>query len=283
MKTWMMTAPRTRLIDSKARWYEEWDTIKVENIISKRELRILKLKSDVKKYTIAKETGEGGYEHWQARFDSSDPDLFERWTGIEPGLHLEPASTECDDYERKGGRYWSSSDTVEIRQCRFGEPRGWQKELIAEIKKQSVREIDVILDPDGNKGKSWLSIHLWEQKQAMVVPRYSCTSEKLSAYICSAHDGEPIVIIDIPRSNKPKKDLYETMEEVKDGLVFDPRYRGRCKNIRGCKVVVFTNEKLDLKALSSDRWILHGVTPDGEHLTNKRGTSYRNTKRGSPL
>lgn len=121
-----------------------------------------------------------------------------------------------------------------------------------------MREIDVYLDKTGNKGKSWLAVALWERREALVVPRYSCTPERLSAFICSAWRGEKIIIIDIPRASKPTQALYETMEEIKDGLVFDPRYHGQCKDIRGVKLIVFTNHPLDLKQLSRDRWRLHG-------------------------
>lgn len=242
-QTWMMTAPKSR--------------------ISKRELKILMDLSDVKRWILAIEKGKNGYEHWQCRFTASDPELFERWTELNPWIHLEKAQTDDFKYERKEGRFWTSDDTVEILRCRFGTPRGWQQDLLKRIEQQSVREIDVILDSYGNKGKTWLTVHLWELGKALVVPRYSCTPEKLSAFVCSAYKGESIIIIDIPRAGKPTTALYECMEEVKDGLVFDPRYSGTTRDIRGVKLVVFTNHKLKLDQLSDDRWVLHGITIDG--------------------
>lgn len=94
----------------------------------------------------------------------------------------------------------------------------------------------------------------------MVVPRASTTAEKLSAFVCSAYNNEGLIIIDLPRARKPTKELYETIEEVKDGLVFDHRYNGKTRDVRGVKMIVFTNHKLDLNQLSRDRWRLHGVT-----------------------
>lgn len=243
MQAWMITAPRSGT--------------------SKREIYEILEQTDAKKWIIAKETGRNGYEHWQIRIIASRPDFFDYVGDRCPKWHIEKAQTEEFAYERKEGKYWTSEDTTEIRICRFGELRRWQKQLTARLKKQSVREIDVVLDTYGNKGKSFYAIALYERGEALVVPRYSCTPEKLSAFVCSAYKGEPIIIIDIPRASKPTTALYETMEEIKDGLVFDPRYCGTTKNIRGVKLVVFTNHKLKLDNLSDDRWVLHGITADG--------------------
>lgn len=244
MATWyMVTAPREK--------------------VCKRAIKIMLDENDCKRWIVAKETGKGGYEHWQIRVESSNKDFF-RWMKKNiGGAHVEKAEVQDFAYERKEGTFWTSEDTTEIRICRFGELRPWQKQLQKRLKKQSVREIDVVLDSVGNKGKTFFTIALWERGEALVVPRYSCTPEKLSAFVCSAYNGESLVIIDIPRAGKPTTALYETMEEVKDGLVFDPRYSGKTKNIRGVKIVVFTNHELNLKQLSDDRWKLHGIDKHG--------------------
>lgn len=77
---------------------------------------------DVKKWTIGIETGKGGLSHYQMRWTvSGDQEkFFERVHALNPAWHLDKASTEDDRYERKDGHFWSSEDTVEIRQCRFG-------------------------------------------------------------------------------------------------------------------------------------------------------------------
>lgn len=224
---------------------------------SKKQLRLIFDECDVKKYIIAKEKGKNGYEHYQIRVESSRPDFFDYVHDRIPQSHIMKAETDSFDYERKEGHFWTSEDNPEILKVRFGKPNKLQKKILKELMKQSDRGIDVWYDPQGSHGKSWLSIHLWEHGKALVVPRYACTPEKLSAFVCSAYRGEPIIIIDIPRARKPTEELYEAMEELKDGLVFDPRYQGRTRNIRGAKILVFTNHKLNLKLLSYDRWNLH--------------------------
>lgn len=218
---------------------------------------------DVKDWVVALETGKRGYKHYQIRFDiSGDYDtFFQQVHEAIPELHLEKASDGPFDnnYERKEGFFVSSRDTDEILRIRFCRLNPVQRDILAIVDSQNDREVDVWLDPRGNHGKTWMTIHLWERGQALVVPRYATTAEKLSAFVCSAYKGEPYIIIDIPRATVPNTALYEAIEELKDGLVFDTRYSGRTRNVRGAKIIIFTNNALDPEKLSADRWRLHGI------------------------
>ncbi|AXB22596.1 replication associated protein [Alces alces faeces associated smacovirus MP78] len=242
VKTWMLTVPRNG----------DWCT-------TQSVCRMIQ-ENDVKKWTIGFEEGKNGYRHYQIRLVSSNHDFFE-WCKINlPTAHIEEATEESGNYERKSGNFLSSDDTAEIRQVRFGVLRESQKKILEEVNDQGDREIDVYFDPRGNNGKTWLTIHLYERGRALVVPRANTTAEKLSAYICSSYNGEEYVIIDIPRSRKITPEIYEAIEEIKDGLVFDSRYSGRSRNIRGVKLIIFTNKRLDLTKLSNDRWRLHAIS-----------------------
>lgn len=229
----------------------------------KKILKIMLEEWDIHDWIIGMETGKKGYEHAQIRGSlSGDFDTFLKWH-IRNGTnsHIEKSNTGPyeSNYERKEGHYWSSIDTVEVRKVRFGTPTNRQTNILRRLDNQSNREVDVWLDPHGNNGKSWLTIHLWEQGKALVVPRSASTPERLSAFVCSAWRGEEIIIIDIPRAQKIDPRLYETIEELKDGLVFDHRYSGKTRNVRGTKILIFTNTPLDTKKLSKDRWRLHGM------------------------
>lgn len=249
MKIYMLTIPQT---------------------VHKRVLKIMIERNDCKRWIIGKETGQEGFKHWQVRLETSNKNFFDWCKKNVPTAHVEEGQ-DVWDYERKEGKYWTSDDTTDIRKVRFGKLRPEQTRILRILQTQGDREIDVWYDPMGNKGKSWLSIHLYERGEALVVPRASCTAEKISAYICSAWKGERIIIVDIPRSRKINPELYESLEEIKDGLVFDHRYSGHCRNIRGCKLLVFTNTKLETSKLSHDRWRLHGFgTNSGVHEINEQ-------------
>lgn len=220
--------------------------------------------------------GKDGYRHYQTRLVSNRHDFFEWCKIMLPGAHVEKASTELDQYERKSGLFLCSKDTNQIRQVRFGTLRENQKEILRKVDSQNDRQIDVFYDPAGNHGKSWLTIHLWERGEGFVVPRSDATAGKLSAFICSGYRGQKYVIIDLPRASKPSRELYECLEDTKDGLVFDHRYSGTTRNIRGCKLIVFTNHKLDTKLLSYDRWRFHNATDEWctpEDVTIVRGVN----------
>lgn len=228
--------------------------------------KIMMEKWDIHDWIIGMEKGKGGYEHLQIRGSlSGDFERFFKWhTDTGTGYHIEKSNTAPYEtpYERKEGKFWGSEDTNEVRRIRFGNPNNVQRNILKTLQNQSNREVDVWLDPRGNHGKSWLAIHLWETGRALVIPRASTTPDKLSAFICSAWRGEEIIIIDIPRAQKMDPRIYETIEEVKDGLVFDHRYSGKTRNVRGTKLLVFTNTPLDTKKLSKDRWRLHGINEE---------------------
>nr|WCR62156.1 MAG: replication associated protein [Smacoviridae sp.] len=240
-QAWMLTIPRN---------------------VPKRALKVMLEKNDVKSWTIGFEVGKDGYRHYQVRLVSSNDGFFEWCKAHIPTAHVKKAVQESGNYERKSGNFVSSEDTNSIRSVRFGNPTKLQKKILQEVRSQNDRQIDVYLDKQGNHGKSWLTVHLWERGEALVVPRSVGTARQLSAFICSAYRGQAYIIIDIPRAGKIDTALYETMEEIKDGLVFDERYTGKCRNIRGVKLIVFTNKALDTKYLSHDRWRLHGINKE---------------------
>lgn len=197
--------------------------------------------------------GRNGYRHYQIRLVSDRHDFFEWCKIMLPVAHVEEASTERDDYERKSGNVLSSNDTPEIRQVRFGTLRPAQKEIIEKVEKQNDRQISIFYDPTGNHGKSWFTIHLWEKRDCFVVPRSDATAGKLSAFICSSYRWERFIIIDLPRASTADAGLYECLEDTKDGLVFDHRWQGKTRNIRGAKLIVLTNSPINPDLLSWDR------------------------------
>ena len=258
-----MTIPRRTEIQVPTWLWLAWEPVTIVSVCSKKLLSYILEQSDAKRYIIGIEKGKNGLEHFQIRLSCSDPEFFEHMKEWYPHAHIEKAESESFEYERKEGRFWTSEDTTDIRKVRFGQLTNAQQGIVEALQSQNDRQVDVWYDPKGNHGKTWLTLHLWEIGKALVVPRASTTPEKMSAFICSSYKGEEYVIIDIPRSRPIDAALYESIEEIKDGLVFDQRYSGKAKNIRGVKVCIFTNKMLDTKKLSHDRWRLHGIHEDG--------------------
>lgn len=218
-------------------------------------------KYDIHKWVIGIEKGKDGLKHLQVRIrmrdgkDNHGRNAFEVLKYYFPQGHFEPCSNTWH-YEKKDGRYWTSDDTIEVRKQRFGKPRGWQKTCIEALGTQNDRQIDVMYDPIGNMGKSWLVGHLFETGKAHYIPPYATTIEKMVQTTASLYMDQyrPFLFIDIPRNYKWSEQVYTAIESIKDGLVMDMRYSARPINIRGVKVVVTCNTLPKLDKLSADRW-----------------------------
>lgn len=231
----------------------------IPRTVPKRALRIMIENNDCKKWIIGKEKGRNGYEHWQVRVESSNAGFFEWCKQHIPSAHVEKAERGVDEclYERKEGQFWCSADRPEILRQRYGKLTDRQKRVLKALRTTNDREVMVWYDQRGNVGKSWLTGHLWERGEAYYVPPTIDTVKGMIQWVASCYfDGgyRPYVIIDIPRSWKWSDQLYCAIESIKDGLIFDTRYKSRVINIRGVKVLVLTNNKPKLDALSADRW-----------------------------
>nr|QNH86219.1 replication associated protein [Eastern chimpanzee porprismacovirus 6] len=232
------------------------------------------LDNDLHKWIVGKECGRNGYKHYQVRLRC--PHEWEELRNFFGGeAHIEECS-DTWDYEAKGGKYLSSEDWGLRRKQRFMPLRQVQNEALVCLESTNDREVMVWYDQEGNKGKSWLSNHLWETGQAYVVD--SDKAETIKKDIASEyieHGWRPIVIIDLPRTAKWTPDLYYAIERIKDGLLKDPRYNSKTVNIHGVKVMVMCNTPPKLDKLSADRWKMFGgdVSPQAPLHDGTSGAS----------
>lgn len=211
------------------------------------------LDNDIHKWIIAKETGNDGYKHWQVRMNTRY--TFETLKQAFPKAHIEEAS-DVYDYEKKEGNYLTNEDGTGQLQARFGTLRPNQRTILHNLDTQNDREVDVIIDPNGNTGKTWLARHLYQSGRGFYVPPTISDTRTLIQYVANGYTGEEIVIVDIARSTKWTNSLYVAIETIKDGLVYDARYKTTIRDIHGCKVLVTCNVSPKLDKLSRDRWRL---------------------------
>ena len=237
-----------------------------------QEVKILQfmLDNDVHKFIVGKEIGTMGYRHWQIRIKIRNLTDEEKkdYSFLKAGFGSSANIAECSDtweYESKDGNYWDEGDfilsRIERLYTRLGTPNDeWQAQYLNLIETQNVRTVDVAYDPKGNRGKSWLINHLVETGRAYYIPPSMATVEKVVQSVASYYLDNPwrdYVVIDIPRGYEWSIKLCVAIEQIKDGLVTDTRYKMRCINIRGVKVIVCTNNEIPQKvysSLSKDRW-----------------------------
>ncbi len=145
-------------------------------------------------------------------------------------------------------------DTLHVKPSReIGQPRGgWQRELEQQLAGEpDERSVTFIVDGDGNSGKSWFSRYMMK-KEPMKVQLLRIGKRDDLAHSIDARKS--IFIFDIPRGQLQYLQ-YNVLESIKDGYVFSPKYESTLKEINhDCHVVVMTNEKPDMTALTEDRY-----------------------------
>lgn len=135
------------------------------------------------------------------------------------------------------------------------------------------RKIHWYYDEYGNTGKTWFTRFLICFRGAI---RFSNAK---TADIAYAIRGSPrIVIFDYSRSQEEQIN-YAVLEDIKNGLIFSPKYESESKMFAIPHVLVFANWRPNEAKMSQDRWdivhidaedeeIDHSYTPPDIHIIN---------------
>lgn len=239
------------------KWYDL--TIKASSV--ELEKLMVCLDENCDRYVIGIETGEGGYQHYQTRIVckvakalATVRNMIEAYCPNWEGWATPTSRNGRNfDYCEKEGNFIRSWEKV-LRKWATIELRYWQEQAVADLTVQSDREILVICDFEGNRGKSVLAKHLEVTHVADVCP---VTDGDASNYLeyCLNHPAKGYVF-DIPKADsiKSKKAMWRAVEQIKNGLLYDRRYTSRKVWIEPPKIIIFTNEYPPLGMLSGDRW-----------------------------
>lgn len=216
------------------------------------------------RYVIGKEVGADGYEHYQCRVvfktEKDEHHLHSVFAGIG---HVSPTHVRDFRYCEKEGKFYRSWEKV-LNKYTDIELRNWQGETVADLYEQGDRQITVIVDENGNTGKSVLTKYLVSNRICNIVP---CLGDyKDMMRICMAKAGTGYVF-DMERTQDPKKaiGLWTAIESVKNGYLFEDRYNFKDMWIESPKILVLTNDMPPLESLSKDRWRIYTIS-------NKWGT-----------
>lgn len=137
---------------------------------------------------------------------------------------------------------------------RQGEPRhGWQSELAEQLEEpcDDRRSILFYVDPEGANGKTWFQ--QWfiskfpEKAQVLAVGK----RDDLAHYIDAT---KSYFFFNIPRGGMEYLS-YQILENLKDQMVFSPKYNSKTKTLRKTPwVIVFSNEAPDYSKMTDDRY-----------------------------
>lgn len=133
--------------------------------------------------------------------------------------------------------------------------RDWQTELadILQLEPDD-RTILFYVDPDGGKGKSWFQRYMVSTDPDNV----QCLSIGKRDDIAHAIDeSKSIFLFNVPRGGMEFLN-YAVLEQLKDRLIFSPKYDSRMKTLqKKPHVVVFCNEAPDMTKMTYDRYHLY--------------------------
>jgi len=132
-----------------------------------------------------------------------------------------------------------------------GNLRMWQHRVNCLVEQPADdRRIIFVVDPEGNKGKSWLCRYwLTERDDTQFL---SVGKRDDLAYSISV--GSKLVVFDIPRGSMEYLQ-YGVLEMLKNRVVYSPKYSSQTKILEATPhVVVFCNEHPDMNKLTHDRY-----------------------------
>lgn len=140
----------------------------------------------------------------------------------------------------------------------------WQQWLFDMIQQRNDRDIYIICDPAGGKGKSYFCGVMEDSFGAL------CVQPQKANDIRYLYNGEEIVLFDIPRTNDYGFNYNGVIEEIKNGRVKSAKYKG--KKIRVFNPVfvgIFTNSRYGeeiANKFSQDRIVLVYFMSDIEEV-----------------
>lgn len=141
------------------------------------------------------------------------------------------------------------------------ELRPWQQDLANELNGPiNNRSIIWIVDPEGNRGKTWLAKYLVLHHPNDVIR----LENGKSADIKFAYTGQKTVIFDLSRSQEDHIN-YEVIESIKNGIFLSTKYESCMRVYASPHVVVFSNFEPDRSKLSADRWDVRSFGRDNNH------------------
>lgn len=256
----------TRDSMTDAKW---WDFTCPEDKASSDEELMSRLDQLCERYVFGHEVGEGGYRHIQGRVvfkvGKELATIKKQTCDWLPTAHWDKTHVRNFDYCEKEGNFVRSWEGA-LRKYALLTLRPWQEQVVDLFERQSERGILVVVDYEGNKGKSYLSKYMEASHMADVCP---VTDGEASNYIeyCMNHPSKGY-IFDVPKCDtiKSKKNMWKAIEQIKNGLLYDRRYTSRKMWIDPPKILMFTNELPDRENLSADRWNICGLTDYGDGI-----------------
>lgn len=242
-----------------------WDFSIKQSDITQPELVNL-MKNHCKKWVFQLEAGGlNGTLHYQGRMSLKGK---ERLPGVVALLNISgtPRYSVTSSVNRDNNFYVTKDDTridgpwkdtdVEMPARMVGkELRPWQKEIVKSATIETERTINMFVNPAGGIGKTFINLWVVSKDLGFSVPCLSSFKDLNRAIMCMPE--RRLYLLDLPKASDKKHmaEVFAAIEKVKDGFVWDDRYKYTQRIMKFSPAVwVFSNSPPDLRLLSVDRW-----------------------------
>jgi len=248
-----------------------------------RGILIKTLNEWAKKWVFQKEAGEDtGYVHWQGRLSLVKKrrlsEIIALMKELIPGCHWSMTSKKVHEgqnfnYVMKADTRiegpWKDVDHQEppplTRQLKFFQKQEmypWQLSVQEMSKEEDDRSIKLIIDEQGNAGKSIFAEHLEYEGLAYEIPPFRLMEDIMACVM--AVGAHKCYLVDMPRALKKDKlsEFYSGLESLKNGVCYDKRYSFKKRRMDRPQVIVFTNKPPCYEYMSMDRWEIWRMTPE---------------------
>lgn len=152
--------------------------------------------------------------------------------------------------------YYVTEDRKSHSKYVNAELHGWQQAIIRLLSVQTDRQVLWIFDKEGGRGKTFLTQYLRDNHGAINMANGSGKD------IALTYNGEPIVCFNYARSDTDHLN-YRVLEDLKDGMIFSPKYNSTMKTFDPPKVVCMANYEPEYDRLSHDRWVVYEIQENG--------------------
>ena len=244
-----------------------------------------RLSSLAKKFVFQLEKGdEDGYIHWQIRLS-----LHKRQTCSHVHKNLIPHlpghwSVTSNEVHDSGNQFnyvmkidsridgpWSDLDNIpppatltpQLTNYWAYQRYPWQIDIERISQEYNERHLHYVYDPHYNSGKSILCEDLEYRDLACEIPGIYSLAEDICQFTFCQQVSK-CYLFDLPAAMKKEKmhQMYMALEMIKNGLLFDKRYKGVKKRIPRPAMIIFANNLPKMELMAPDRWIIWYVTPD---------------------
>lgn len=271
-----------------------WTWYKNEANVLPKANDIKKILANISQYAFQLELCPStGRVHWQGWAYNYGAKEWRRWKAMLSGAHIEE---QLARFDTKAAGYCLKEDTrhpvtAEYPADEIGPhfkgftPPAAKEKVIDPLEGKQLRpfqksllemytlpgddrKITVVVDDEGNSGKTALAKSLALRGEAMIVSGNSKDLLSAVAFWVNGDkdtktEGKPLklVIWNVARARQDKL-AWGAVEELKDGAFFSGKYKGTQVLMNPPHVWVFMNLMPDMKMLSKDRWNIFKVDKD---------------------